>query len=57
VDIMPDVPGLGWVYSKPLPPATEGREAYYFTISSPGLVSRIVMADVARSRSSLQLFP
>jgi phosphoserine phosphatase RsbU/P len=38
---------MGWVHSKPLPPATEGDDVYYLTVSFPGLLSRIVLADVA----------
>jgi hypothetical protein len=33
VDVM-KVPGfMGWVHSKPLPPATEGDDVYYVTVS------------------------
>jgi hypothetical protein len=37
----------GWVHSMPLPPATEGGDVYYLTVSFPRLLSRIVLADVA----------
>jgi phosphoserine phosphatase RsbU/P len=43
-----ELPGLsGWVHSKPVEPATVGGDVYYLSVCSAGLVSRIVLADVA----------
>jgi hypothetical protein len=48
VDFTVEVPGfMGWAHSKPLPPATEGGDVCYFTVCSTGLLSRIVLGDVA----------
>jgi serine phosphatase RsbU (regulator of sigma subunit) len=42
------LPGLaGWVHSKPVEPAIEGGDVYYLSVCSAGLLSRIVLADVA----------
>src|SRR5262245_2258580 len=42
------LPGLtGWVHSKPVEPAVEGGDVYYLSVCSAGLLSRIVLADVA----------
>jgi serine phosphatase RsbU (regulator of sigma subunit) len=42
------LPGLtGWVHSKPIEPAIEGGDVYYLSVCSAGLLSRIVLADVA----------
>ena len=42
------LPGLaGWVHSKPAEPAIEGGDVYYLSVCSAGLLSRIVLADVA----------
>jgi phosphoserine phosphatase RsbU/P len=42
------VPGfIGWVHSRPLDPATTGGDVYYLAVCSKGLLSRIVLADVA----------
>ena len=43
-----ELPGLaGWVYSAPLDPASGGGDVHYFSVCSKGLLSRIVVADVA----------
>lgn len=43
-----DLPGLaGWVHSKPVEPALEGGDVYYLSVCSAGLLSRVVLADVA----------
>ncbi|HTW23380.1 MAG TPA: PP2C family protein-serine/threonine phosphatase [Candidatus Baltobacteraceae bacterium] len=43
-----ELPGLrGWIHSKPLEPATAGGDVYYLSVCSAGLLSRIVLADVA----------
>jgi len=43
-----ELPGLfGWVHSEPLEPATGGGDVHYFSVCSKGMVSRIVVADVA----------
>ena len=43
-----EMPGLrGWIYSKPLEPATSGGDVYYLSVCSAGMLSRIVLADVA----------
>jgi sigma-B regulation protein RsbU (phosphoserine phosphatase) len=48
VDLTVEVPGfVGWVYSRPLYPATTGGDVYYLVVCSEGLLSRIVLADVA----------
>ena len=48
VDLTVEVPGfVGWVYSRPLYPATTGGDVYYLVVCSKGLLSRIVLADVA----------
>jgi len=48
VELVVEVPGIiGWIHSKPLPPATEGGDIYYLTVCSTGSLSRIVLADVA----------
>lgn len=48
VDLAVEVPGLrGWVYSRPLEPATSGGDVYCLSVCSKGLLSRIVLADVA----------
>jgi serine phosphatase RsbU (regulator of sigma subunit) len=42
------LPGMtGWIYSRPLEPATFGGDVYYLSVCSAGLLSRIVLADVA----------
>jgi len=42
------LPGMtGWIYSKPLEPATFGGDVYYLSVCSAGFLSRIVLADVA----------
>lgn len=42
------LPGLiGWVHSKPVEPAIQGGDVYYLSVCSAGLLSRIVLADVA----------
>jgi sigma-B regulation protein RsbU (phosphoserine phosphatase) len=42
------LPGLsGWVHSKPVEPAILGGDVYYLSVCSAGLLSRIVLADVA----------
>lgn len=42
------LPGLvGWVHSKPVEPAVQGGDVYYLSVCSAGLLSRIVLADVA----------
>ena len=47
-DLTVEVPGLlGWVYSRPLYPAATGGDVYYLGVCSKGLLSRIVLADVA----------
>jgi phosphoserine phosphatase RsbU/P len=48
VDLTVEVPGfMGWVHSRPLQPATEGGDLYYLAVCSKGLLSRVVLADVA----------
>ena len=48
VELTVEVPGfIGWVYSRPLPPATAGGDVYYLGVCSQGLLSRVVLADVA----------
>ncbi len=48
VETLVELPGLsGWVHSKPVEPATVGGDVYYLSVCSAGLVSRIVLADVA----------
>jgi len=43
-----EVPGfIGWVHSRPLQPATAGGDVYYLAVCSKGLLSRVVLADVA----------
>ncbi len=37
----------GWVHSKPVEPALAGGDVYYLSVCSAGLLSRIVLADVA----------
>jgi len=47
-DVTVEVPGLlGWVHSRPLYPAATGGDVYYLGVCSQGLLSRIVLADVA----------
>jgi len=47
-DLTVEVPGLlGWVHSRPLYPAATGGDVYYLAVCSKGLLSRIVLADVA----------
>jgi hypothetical protein len=47
-DLTVEVPGLlGWVRSRPLYPAATGGDMYYLGVGSQGLLSRIVLADVA----------
>jgi serine phosphatase RsbU (regulator of sigma subunit) len=42
------LPGMtGWIHSKPLEPATFGGDVYYLSVCSAGLLSRVVLADVA----------
>lgn len=51
-----ELPGLaGWVYSAPLDPGSGGGDVHYLSVCSRGMVSRIVVADVAGhgSRASL----
>jgi phosphoserine phosphatase RsbU/P len=48
VDLNVEVPGfMSWVHSRPLQPATLGGDVYYLAVCSKGLLSRIVLADVA----------
>lgn len=48
VNLTVEVPGfMGWVYSRPLEPATSGGDVYYLSSCSKGLLSRVVIADVA----------
>lgn len=48
VDLTVEVPGfMGWVHSRPLQPATAGGDLYYLAVCSKGLLSRVVLADVA----------
>jgi sigma-B regulation protein RsbU (phosphoserine phosphatase) len=48
VNLTVEVPGfMGWVYSRPLEPATSGGDVYYLSVCSKGLLSRVVIADVA----------
>jgi phosphoserine phosphatase RsbU/P len=43
-----ELPGLrGWIHSQPLAPATKGGDVYYLSVCSQGMLSRIVLADVA----------
>ena len=43
-----EVPGfIGYVHSRPLQPATAGGDVYYLAVCSKGLLSRVVLADVA----------
>src|SRR5271163_3059395 len=47
-DLTVEVPGLmGWVHSRPLYPAATGGDVYYLGVCSKGLLSRVVLADVA----------
>ena len=42
-----ELPGLaGWVYSKPLEPATAGGDVHYLSVCNQGTLSRIGLADV-----------
>ncbi len=48
IDSPVELPGLrGWIHSKPLEPATSGGDVYYLSVCSAGLLSRIMLADVA----------
>jgi sigma-B regulation protein RsbU (phosphoserine phosphatase) len=48
IDSPVEMPGLrGWIHSKPLEPATSGGDVYYLSVCSAGLLSRILLADVA----------
>ncbi len=48
VDMTVEVPGfVGWVHSRPLEPATSGGDVYYMAACSKGMLSRVVLADVA----------
>jgi phosphoserine phosphatase RsbU/P len=48
VELTVEVPGfIAWVHSRPLQPATAGGDLYYMAVCSKGLLSRIVLADVA----------
>jgi phosphoserine phosphatase RsbU/P len=48
IDTPVELPGLqGWIHSKPLEPATAGGDVYYLSVCSAGMLSRIVLADVA----------
>jgi hypothetical protein len=50
VDLTVEVPGfVGWVYSRPLYPATTGGDVYYLVLCSRGWLSRIVLRMVRRS--------
>src|SRR5271163_3033541 len=47
-DELVDMPGFaGLINSKPLEPATNGGDVYYLSVCDKGLLSRIVLADVA----------
>src|SRR5271155_5481488 len=47
-DLTVEVPGLlGWVHSRPLYSAATGGDVYYLGVCSRGLLSRVVLADVA----------
>ncbi|HEV2424557.1 MAG TPA: PP2C family protein-serine/threonine phosphatase [Terriglobia bacterium] len=51
-----ELPGLaGWVYSAPLDAGSGGGDVHYLSVCSRGMVSRVVVADVAGhgSRASL----
>jgi serine phosphatase RsbU (regulator of sigma subunit) len=54
-----ELPGLvGWVFAAPLGPASSGGDVHYFSVCNKGMVSRIVVADVAghgHSASSVAL--
>jgi phosphoserine phosphatase RsbU/P len=48
VDHAVELPGLaGWVHSSPLGPALAGGDVHYFSVCSHGIISRVVLADVA----------
>ena len=48
IDTPVELPGLqGWIHSKPLEPATAGGDVYYLSVCSAGMLSRIILADVA----------
>ncbi len=48
VELTLEVPGfIAWLNSRPLQPATSGGDVYYLAVCSKGLLSRIVLADVA----------
>ncbi len=43
-----ELPGLtGWVWCRPLRPASRGGDLYYLSSCSSGVVARVVLADVA----------
>ncbi len=47
-DHLVELPGLaGWVYSAPFDPGSGGGDVHYISVCSRGLISRIVVADVA----------
>jgi sigma-B regulation protein RsbU (phosphoserine phosphatase) len=47
-DELVDLPGFaGVIYSKPLEPAINGGDVYYLSVCDKGLLSRVVLADVA----------
>jgi sigma-B regulation protein RsbU (phosphoserine phosphatase) len=47
-DELVDMPGFtGLINSKPLEPATNGGDVYYLSVCDKGLLSRVVLADVA----------
>ena len=37
---------MGWVYSKPLEPATAGGDVHYLSVCNQGAVSRVAVGDV-----------
>jgi len=56
VDHPVELPGLaGWVYSSPLDPAAGGGDVHYISVCSRGMISRIVVADVAGHGSDASL--
>jgi len=51
-----ELPGLaGWVYSAPLEAGSGGGDVHYLSVCSRGMISRIVVADVAGHGSQANL--
>ena len=54
MDIMEVLGFMGWVHSKPLPPATEGGDVYSFTVSFPWFAFADRPGGRGRPRTSCQ---